>query len=58
MLIRISNKEDPDKTIRVCTVVCLGLYGRKLVFNILEHLHTFTRYCVYFSNCFDVESIL
>ena len=57
MLIRIANKEDPDKTIGVCTV-CLGLYGRKLVFNILEHLHTFTRYCVYFLNCFDVESIL
>ena len=38
MLIRIASKEDPDQSlIWVCTV-CLGLFGRQLVFEILEHL--------------------
>ena len=38
---QITNKEDPDQTvfslISICTA-CLGLSGRQLVFEILEHL--------------------
>ena len=44
MLVRKANREDPDQTtfedaslIWVC-VVCLGLFGRQVVFKILEHL--------------------
>ena len=39
MLIRIANREDPDQTasIWVCAI-CLGLVGRQLVLEILEHL--------------------
>ena len=32
MLFRIANREDPDQT------VCLRLFGRQLLFKILEHL--------------------
>ena len=39
MLVRIANREDPDRSslIWVCTV-CLGSFGRKLVFKNLKHL--------------------
>ena len=39
MLVRIANREEPDKTAssEVCAA-CLGLFGRQLVFKILEHL--------------------
>ena len=33
MLVRIANRKDPDQT-----AVCLGLFSRQLVFEILEHL--------------------
>ena len=40
MLVRIANREDPDQTaIWVCTV-CPCLFGRQLVFKILEQLPT------------------
>ena len=34
MLVRIANREDPD----LGCAVCLCLFGRQLVFKILEHL--------------------
>ena len=43
MLVRIANREDPDQTASLedliwdCTV-CLGLFGRQLFSEILEHL--------------------
>ena len=42
MLVRVANREDADQTasseaVWVCPV-CLGLFGRQLVFKILEHL--------------------
>ena len=49
MLVKIANREEPDQTASsearllifrnslICTV-CLGLFGRQLVFEILEHL--------------------
>ena len=36
MLVRIANREVPD-LIWVCPV-CLGIFGRQLVFKMLEHL--------------------
>ena len=40
MLVRIANREEPDQTAssEVCAAECLGLFGRQLVFKILEHL--------------------
>ena len=40
MPVRIANREGPDQTASSEGVspVCLGLFGRKLVFKILEHL--------------------
>ena len=40
LLVRIANREDPDQTLASATVctVCLCLFGRQLVFKILEHL--------------------
>ena len=38
-VVRIANREDPDQTASreaICTV-CLGPFGRQLVFDILEH---------------------
>ena len=35
--VRIANREDRSSLIWVCAV-CLGLFGRQLVFKILEHL--------------------
>ena len=51
MIFRIANEEDPDQRrsslylylIWVCTV-CLGLFRRQLVFEILEHLPYFESY--------------
>ena len=40
MLVRIANGEDPDQTASsewVCAV-CIGLFGKQLVFEILKHL--------------------
>ena len=42
MLVRIANRDDPDQTavmslIRVCAV-CLGIFGKYLVFEILDYL--------------------
>ena len=38
MLVRIANKDtDQNSLIWVC-IVCLGRFGRQLVFQILEHL--------------------
>ena len=61
MLVRIINREDPDQTVSseavffkssliwVCLFVpvCLGLFGRQLVFKILEHLPYVTRGTTY-----------
>ena len=40
MLVRIANREDPDKTTSSdLGLHCLsGIFGRQLVFKILEHL--------------------
>ena len=39
MLVRIANRQDPDQTASVWDcVVCLGVFGRQLVFKISEHL--------------------
>ena len=39
MIVSIANREDPDQTaLNWFCAVCLGLFGRKLVFKILEHL--------------------
>ena len=39
MLVRIANREDPDQTASsVAVSVCLGFFGRQLVFLILECL--------------------
>ena len=47
MPLRIANKQDPDQTAYDClfkssliwiSAVCFGLFGRQLVFEILEHL--------------------
>ena len=35
MLVRIANREDSDQT---ASAVCLDLFARQLVFEILEHL--------------------
>ena len=52
MLVRIANREDPDLTasseaslIWVCPM-CLGRFGRQLVFEILEHL-PYLNICLY-----------
>ena len=37
MLVSIANREDPDQT-ALGLPVCQGLFGRQLVFEILEHL--------------------
>ena len=36
MLVRIANREDPDQT--ASSTVGLSLFGRQIVFKILEHL--------------------
>ena len=38
MLVGIANREYPDQTASSVFVVCLGIFGRKLVFEIVEHL--------------------
>ena len=40
MLVRIANREDPDQSSSsdLGQCCCLGLLGRQLVFEILEHL--------------------
>ena len=44
MLVKIINREDPDQSASLeaawllSGTVCLGLFGRQLVFEILEHL--------------------
>ena len=44
MLVGIANREEPDQTAssEVCAA-CLGLFGRQLVFKILEHLQYSTK---------------
>ena len=41
MLVRIANREDPDQMKQSdlgLPTICLGLFGRQLVFKILDHL--------------------
>ena len=40
MLVRITNSLDPDQTASGTALFALGLYGRQLVFGILEHKFT------------------
>ena len=37
MLVRIANREDADQTASSDCTVCQVLFGRQLVFEILEH---------------------
>ena len=38
MLVTIANREDPDQTLICLCAVCLCLFGREVVFKILDHL--------------------